>query len=179
MATAQEIFQAIESSLSDAAKADELADSFKGSALFYIKDKDLHYFLDLTQTSAEEAHRSRVVSGADASLRKEDASLLVTLNEETLIKLVSGALSPQLAFMTGKLKLKVRLSMREHAPDVSMSLSLSLSLSVCVCVCVCVYAPPGSDHLSLHATHRAPRWSRRRRHGKCARRATALPGLYR
>lgn len=140
MATAQEIFQAIESSLSDAAKADELADSFKGSALFYIKDKDLHYFLDLTQTSAEEAHRSRVVSGADASLRKEDASLLVTLNEETLIKLVSGALSPQLAFMTGKLKLKVRLSMREHAPDVSMSLSLSLSICVCVCVHGCMRA---------------------------------------
>ncbi len=35
-----------------------------------------------------------------------DVDLTLTMGEETLVKLVAGKLSAQMAFMTGKLKLK-------------------------------------------------------------------------
>lgn len=68
--------------------------SFKGTAVFVIKSDDgtKRYLLDLKEGTGE------VTLDAAAS-RDDETDIMLTMGESTLLKLVKGSLSPQMAFM--------------------------------------------------------------------------------
>ena len=79
--------------------------TFKGTAIFVIKSDDgvRRYYLDLRDSASVEL---------DAESGREAASdIMLTMGEATLMKLVKGSLSPQMAFMAGKLKLRGEVSL--------------------------------------------------------------------
>ena len=74
----------------------DLASSVNASYVFDLTGEDGgQWTLDLTKPGGE------VKQGAI-----EDANLTVTMSASDFVKLVEGSLNPQMAFMSGKLKIK-------------------------------------------------------------------------
>ena len=104
MAASKELFKGLEQALSK--EGEKLVKLFKGVALFKIDGQD--FLLDLKNGSGKLYFDGSTGSGAP----KADVTL--TMSDDVFVKLASGKLQPQMAFIQGKLKIQgnIALSMK-------------------------------------------------------------------
>ena len=104
MAASKELFKGLEQALSK--EGEKLVKMFKGVALFKIDGQD--FLLDLKNGSGKLYLDGSSGSGAP----KADVTL--TMSDDVFVKLASGKLQPQMAFIQGKLKIQgnIALSMK-------------------------------------------------------------------
>jgi len=102
MAASEALIQGLAQSLGS--NGDKLVQMFKGVALFKIDGKE--YLLDLKNGSG------KVYFDGESGGPKADVTL--TMSDDVFVKLASGKLQPQMAFIQGKLKISgnIALSMK-------------------------------------------------------------------
>ena len=113
MSSAQEIFSAMSSVLSDGALSKKLSKRFKGSVNFTItteKGDEVVASLDLLSSPA-----------AFSNSHLPKASITVSCSESDFIALLDGSLNPQEAFMKKRLKIKGKLGLAMKFNSVIMA----------------------------------------------------------
>ena len=104
MAASKELFKTLEAAVAD--DGSKLVSMFKGVALFKIDGEE--YLLDLKNGGGALHY-----GGGDGSL-KPDVTL--TMSDDIFVKLATGKIAPQVAFIQGKLKIQGNIALHRGAP---------------------------------------------------------------
>lgn len=102
------LFKQLEANLS-APGGEDLVKKVKGLVVFKIDGDDFTLDLRVAEEGSDSSKRSRVRAGSPES--GDSADLTLTLTDADFVKLVSGKLNPQQAFLTRRLKIAGAMSL--------------------------------------------------------------------